>query len=79
MTETKFTPAPWKVFGTSARQVADSKSRVVATLYSQFPNGFMGEVAKPYYNAGNNSHLIAAAPELYEALKSTNLSKRKNT
>lgn len=57
MTEPKFTPAPWSVsFYTGA---IESGEKVVATVNYSISEG----------NPDINANLIAAAPELYEALK----------
>ena len=65
-TETKFTPGPWSVDRNVIRGDADQFGRTVAiasTLNVAWPYGRRATKEEPY-----NAHLIAAAPELYEAL-----------
>lgn len=58
---TKHTPGPWKItrnvtpgqFGTDTK-IRDSRDGVIAVMH---------------VNADANAHLLAAAPDLYEALK----------
>ena len=67
MTETKFTPGPWIVDGSVIRGDSDHIGRTVAvasTLNVAWPYGRRATKEEPY-----NAHLIAAAPELYEALE----------
>ena len=70
MSETKFTPGKWKVGKQGSTVVSDSNK------YLTLP-GAIEEDSKEYYGgcliaesiSPNNIHLIAAAPDLYEALK----------
>ena len=58
MSETKFTPGPWAiVFGTS---IVTNRGGAVADCVG----------AHPYEEQKANAALIAAAPEMYEALES---------
>lgn len=63
MRETKFTPGPWTAskYGDSFAIFDEKKSRI-CYCYGSFENRSPEE-------SGENAHLIAAAPELYEALE----------
>lgn len=56
--ETKHTPGPWKVASTQAKEVHNVKIGVVAR-----PSG------RTFQEMEANARLIAAAPEMLEALK----------
>jgi hypothetical protein len=72
MSEGKFTPAPWSAkcakhpvdgeFDWGINAEIDGKPRVIAEAF-----GIVAEGVRP--DAQANAHLIAAAPELYEALQ----------
>ena len=84
MSETKFTPGPWKIdmgFGDWGMpithtvfvcdQIYAEKHTEICSIYSAQPY-CMGEqqrVRDKYQTDKANAHLIAAAPELYEALE----------
>jgi hypothetical protein len=62
-----FSPGPWKV----AKQpydlmIRDSGGRIVATAYGWDEQGLPGHEES---RAQANAHLIAACPDMYEALK----------
>ncbi len=66
MSELRATPGPWVVERSVIRGDADHLGRTVAvasTLNVAWPFGRRAAKEEPY-----NAHLIAAAPELYEAL-----------
>ena len=67
-TETKFTPGPWRAslddFGDYAIQPAGQELAVAAVVNGD-ARGLLGEASEHAANA----HLIAAAPEMYEALQ----------
>lgn len=57
MTDAKHTPGPWRYHG---------KSRILG------PKGSIGNVFASgitHYERASNAHLIAAAPDMYEALE----------
>jgi len=65
MSEIKYSPGPWSI----AKQpynlvVLDNAGHLVATAYGWNEHGHMEQPPEGQANA----HLIAAAPELYEAL-----------
>lgn len=61
MSETKFTPGPWHAFGDSVK-----KGRyVVAKVNAAEQLG----IVESSERAAHNAHLIAAAPQMYEALE----------
>lgn len=64
MTETKFTPGPWKFDG------EDSGYYDLPTLNIRDKDGYIIAGAVDFYSDPglSNAHLIAAAPDLYEAL-----------
>lgn len=64
MSETKFTPGPWHKDERSDIYVRDSEGDYIAETYAPMPKR---KRAKGENEA--NAHLIAAAPELYEALE----------
>lgn len=61
MSEPKFTPGPWQING-SHIYTEDPKRAVIAQVFNP------GKSADAYPLI-ENAHLIAAAPELYEALE----------
>ena len=65
MTETKFTPGPWKAMlagkELDSAFILDSNERAIASLYHEKNN------LKTMYS---NARLIVAAPEMYEMLAS---------
>lgn len=67
MTETKFTPGPWSIFGPLSDKDEPayrvSAERTLLLTVSPCPDGFVRGENKA------NAHLIAAAPELYQALE----------
>ena len=67
MAETKFTPGPWSIFGPLSDKHEPayrvSAERTLSLTVSPCPDGFVHGENKA------NAHLIAAAPELYEALE----------
>lgn len=62
MSETKFTPGPWDKFDLIVGRMIDNRHRYtsIASIYESEP-GYDGEDRA-------NANLIAAAPDLYEAL-----------
>jgi len=67
MSETRFTPGPWW---------EESDTYQVPRIWARFPDGSPCDVACaegdgsiPFEERRANARLIAAAPELYEALK----------
>lgn len=60
MSETKFTPGPWQV----GKSIYQSQARVVAEKGGRVADVFAYEEDQAHANAA----LIAAAPEMYEAL-----------
>lgn len=67
MAETKFTPRPWSIFGPLSDKHEPayrvSAERTLSLTVSPCPDGFVHGENKA------NAHLIAAAPDLYEALE----------
>ena len=65
MSETKFTPGPWWIDGQGIgpKSFADDQSYGITT-----PVAYIEEYDWPENHVAN-AHLIAAAPELYEALE----------
>lgn len=67
MAKTKFTPGPWSIFGPLSDKYDPayrvSAERTLSLTVSACPDGFVQGENKA------NAHLIAAAPELYEALE----------
>ncbi len=67
MAETKFTPGPWSIFGPLSDKHEPayrvSAERTLSLTVSPCHDGFVQGENKA------NAHLIAAAPELYEALE----------
>lgn len=63
MSETKFTPGPWDKFDLIIGRMIDNRHRYtsIASIYESEP-GYDGEDKA-------NANLIAAAPDLYEALE----------
>lgn len=66
MTETKFTPGPWHCASKKPRQISDKRGFKIAKCLL-LTKGANFELSKQEGLA--NAHLIAAAPELYEALE----------
>lgn len=60
MAETKWTPGPWNVAGYLNGSCAVAAKTLIARVYSESFRDLGNETA--------NAHLIAAAPDLYEAL-----------
>lgn len=59
-----FTPGPWETFSVSKRFVVDQKGRLISS-----PDGFFNGWSYPAEDeALANARLIAAAPDLYDAL-----------
>ena len=72
MSETKFTPGPWEtdffnVEDQGVYMVRDSLNQAVCQCFTQYP--FAGKPGITDDEAEANANLIAAAPELYEALR----------
>jgi hypothetical protein len=66
MTKTNYTPGPWKKINwDSSAQIRDEKNNEIALLRNQTKNT---ELALPDQTTTANANLIAAAPELLEAL-----------
>lgn len=65
MTHTKHTPAPWSVEGRITGKGFDRSAIVAKTLIAEV----YSEAFKDIENEKANAHLIAAAPDMYEALK----------
>jgi hypothetical protein len=61
MAETKWTPGPWEIASYSASTVKAGK-QVIAIVYGDHPK------CEPDERQAANTKLIAAAPDLYEAL-----------
>ncbi len=59
MSETRFTPGPWNASECFVDCGSGAATQEVCDLHNS-----------PLREAGDNAHLIAAAPELYEALQS---------
>lgn len=68
MKTTKHTPGPWSVLYSSNvyPSIHGKDSAPVATLYAHTPNRCEHDV---FDNSEANARLIAAAPELFEALE----------
>ena len=65
--ETKFTPGPWKVNISTKSNVFPK--RAIFSRDNKFPlAGIFGD-PRPKKENEANAHLIAAAPDMYEALK----------
>src|ERR1700761_8570168 len=74
MSEPKFTPGPWEVRSDSYSEIITSKidGCDALSIGSTVDPGFTIAVAfsdVSGISAKDNAHLIAAAPEMYEALK----------
>jgi hypothetical protein len=68
MSDTKFTPGPWRVADADHEGIADDDYKFIAAgseCYGHGEGGF--EIAG--YMGTANARLIAAAPELFEALE----------
>lgn len=67
MTETKFTPGPWRAFKNSSFwEIVSDEGQIGDVCASDF----LGDGTQaPNPVAASNAHLIAAAPELYAALE----------
>lgn len=63
MSETKFTPGPWKA---DDNDIETAAGELLATAYAMDRDRLEGRDF--YETAQHNAHLIAAAPDLYEAL-----------
>lgn len=61
----KWTPGPWHTTAKHERQVSDRRGFKVAKALIRTRGA---NFTLPEYQAEANAHLIAAAPELYEAL-----------
>lgn len=76
MADTKFTQGPWKAIPDIGARIPDKIYRVVGP--SEVVCGDDGICTHDHYNDRSfeedraNMHLIAAAPELYEALEASN-------
>jgi hypothetical protein len=68
MSETKFTPAPWSIRGADTRWVV-SPSKTNMPWYVAEVIGGCDHDGSGLDRQNANAHLIAAAPELYEALE----------
>jgi len=64
MTDGKHTPGPWEY---AAGDVIDREGRVIAELYDGNGEPRLGKAAR--LEADTNGRLIAAAPEMLEALR----------
>lgn len=62
---TKFTPGPWVLADRYGEEALVSKSNNEAVAYAAWRGGSQCDLA---FNSKADAHLIAAAPELYEAL-----------
>lgn len=73
MTETKFTPGPWSVPKKYISEVEHSSGSTIATCWHELCANQTIDVTDIYEcsleESAANAHLIAAAPELYEALE----------
>lgn len=64
--ETKFTPGPWRVEVDNSSAQVQGFPLITSETYTVVGNeGMYGDIDTDYANA----HLIAAAPDLYEALE----------
>ena len=74
MTEAKFTKGPWRVDDNHDRDVQDSNGNEICTAFSELDLGcewkIEGVIPQSETEAHANACLIAAAPEMYEALES---------
>lgn len=71
MSETKFTPGPWEVHGEVEHNISRTTSVYICRSDEPWPNGQLAMVntADGFGSQVANANLIAAAPELYEALE----------
>ena len=71
--ETKFTPAPWVVWGSDIgvvnRSDSQSNGMMLQVAYADMYN-FGDDIGENNETGKANAHLIAAAPEMYDALES---------
>ena len=68
MSETKHTPGPWKVLSEEAIRIKSQDGSLLAMLHHlRGVHGVNGRI--PIEEVHANARLIAAAPELLEALK----------
>ena len=67
MSETKWTPGPWSVAGTCTVYAVSEDG--VNIFDAQVQPGYAGDRRTPVNEITANAQLIAAAPELYEALE----------
>lgn len=69
--ETKFTPAPWVVWGSDIgvvdRSDSQSNGMMLQVAYADMYN-FGDDIGENNETGKANAHLIAAAPEMYEML-----------
>ena len=66
MSETKFTPGPWKMYR-NGYVLSEETGERVCTPHSTLPEA--SKVSDHIKDLKANARLIAAAPELYEALE----------
>ena len=67
-TETKFTPGPWEVWSDDEVYAESGGEKLVVVPDSTCGRDVYGADMVSRNESKHNAHLIAAAPELYEAL-----------
>lgn len=69
MSEAKFTKGPWSVYAAGERWGIEADNSVFSIVIFGDEDDDLGIHGRDIENMKANAHLIAAAPEMYEALE----------